>query len=772
MKRVKKKFCVKLILTICLILTLFNFIGEKNVYATGSKDDEVWGGVLLRPIMHLLTSIGDGIMDILHRTVLEQDTSIIKISGEKNVIAFLKTIFVALAVALTAVLFVLAASATSGLAAAALKVLAGGAFKFTMGSVTMGMLAGGGIVGYVVGVRLTEDMFPDDIYLPAYTLSAEEIFSNQINLFDVNFFNPKEDKIVIKTQESTQTKFRSWITIYTKEKDGSATLEASLDVLDNYSLMLGGTGNDENAEHYSHLINKVIHDKYQRTQCTIQQLLEEGENHTDSVNNKTAKDALMEIIEMTKKELEGYNISNAVTVWTGKLSTADKYYSPDYESAYISMSIAKPGPEGPEDPLDVVIMVKVQCFEGELETHTQSETLISTAKQLRDMVSKWYVILRDISILVLMVLLIYSGIRIVLGSTAGEKAKYKERLTDWLVAMCLIMVMHYIMVFSVTIVEKITELVTGLNDKHTNAAYIPLTQDQWNNAKELDWSAFGSTDIGNDANYNKEGVNGIFIKDSQAESKRAIVWQTNYIGLFRLQSQLENEGTAKWLGYSFCYLVLVLFTLFFAFSYIKRIVYMAFLTIISPMVAMTYPTDKISDNKAQAFDAWLKEYIFNLMIQPLHLLLYTILVSSAFDLVSTNVVYAIVAIGFMMPAEKLMRRFFGYEKAKTPGLLGGAAGAALAMSGLQGLLKHKPSGKGVESDKSKDQNNVKFIRKGSVDEMAGIAEKRVPTRGQGGAGSGGNDLNESEADDDLQLPDYVQKALEEHGIEPGRRWKV
>ena len=155
---------------------------------------------------------------------------------------------------------------------------------------------------------------------------------------------------------------------------------------------------------------------------------------------------------------------------------------------------------------------------------------------------------------------------------------------------------------------------------------------------------------------------------------------------------------------------------------------MAFLTIIAPLVAMTYPLDKITDGKAQAFDAWLKEYIFNLMIQPLHLLLYTILVSSAFALASESPIYALVAIGFMMPAEKLMRRFFGFEKAKTPGLLGGAAGAAIAMTGLQSILKPKRHG-GKSSgagEGSKDSNNVKFVNKNNVNAMDAIAGEGMP----------------------------------------------
>ena len=52
---------------------------------------------------------------------------------------------------------------------------------------------------------------------------------------------------------------------------------------------------------------------------------------------------------------------------------------------------------------------------------------------------------------------------------------------------------------------------------------------------------------------------------------------------------------------------------------------MSFFTMIAPLVALTYPVDKVKDGKAQAFDMWFKEYIFNLLIQPMHLILYTIL---------------------------------------------------------------------------------------------------------------------------------------------------
>ncbi len=48
-----------------------------------------------------------------------------------------------------------------------------------------------------------------------------------------------------------------------------------------------------------------------------------------------------------------------------------------------------------------------------------------------------------------------------MSSTAGDKAKYKERLKDWVVAFCLLFFMHYIMAATVTVVEKINDTLAG-----------------------------------------------------------------------------------------------------------------------------------------------------------------------------------------------------------------------------------------------------------------------------------------------------------------------
>ena len=50
-----------------------------------------------------------------------------------------------------------------------------------------------------------------------------------------------------------------------------------------------------------------------------------------------------------------------------------------------------------------------------------------------------------------------------------------------------------------------------------------------------------------------------------------------------------------------------------------------FLILIGPISCITYPIDKISDGKAQAFNKWFSEFMSEVLIQPFHLLLYVVL---------------------------------------------------------------------------------------------------------------------------------------------------
>lgn len=94
-------------------------------------------------------------------------------------------------------------------------------------------------------------------------------------------------------------------------------------------------------------------------------------------------------------------------------------------------------------------------FAIELEDKTPLETL-------RKIIASWYVTLRTIAVVGLLSVLIYIGIRIIISSTSADKAKYKQRLMDWVIAFCLLFFMHYIMAATLTIVERVNNVLTSM----------------------------------------------------------------------------------------------------------------------------------------------------------------------------------------------------------------------------------------------------------------------------------------------------------------------
>lgn len=135
---------------------------------------------------------------------------------------------------------------------------------------------------------------------------------------------------------------------------------------------------------------------------------------------------------------------------------------------------------------------------------------------------------------------------------------------------------------------------------------------------------------------------------------------------------------------------------------------------------------------------WFKEYVFNMIIQPFHLIIYTILVSSAIELATSSMIYAIVAIYFVIPAEKLLRKFFGFDKAGTLSAAGSFAGGAVFSAMINKLNKPKPRD---QEDGGEKTPNVRRNSSGFVDpgkELLGeSAAGVVPSGGSptGGAGS-------------------------------------
>ena len=265
---------------------------------------------------------------------------------------------------------------------------------------------------------------------------------------------------------------------------------------------------------------------------------------------------------------------------------------------------------------------------------TSTKTIKSTAKVLQNTIATFYNALRKIALVGLLSTLVYMGIRIVLGSTsAKDKAKYKSMLKDWLIALCILFTLHYIMSITVTIVENINEVLKT----STIAA-------------------------------NGEDVMMTKLRNNIANSKN---WSSVIVEVV-------------------LYFILTVFTVIFTVQYFRRTIYLAFLTVIAPLITLTYPLDKIKDSKSQAFDMWIKDYMFFMLLQVVQLLIYYILVGSSLDLADKgNWIFAIVAISFLVPAEKIIKKMFGFEKSKSLGALTAGATGGLIMNAVNKLSRKR-----------------------------------------------------------------------------------
>ena len=250
--------------------------------------------------------------------------------------------------------------------------------------------------------------------------------------------------------------------------------------------------------------------------------------------------------------------------------------------------------------------------------------------QIREGIATWYYIMRNISIAILLVVLIYVGIRMALATATPEKeAAYKKMLIDWVCSLALVFLLHYIMLFTLNVNSA---LIGGLSEVQ--------------NGDEL----------------------------------------TEAVKELRLES---FKGTVNALACTVVYCYFVIQTLGLLLSYFSRMLKLAFLVIIAPLITLTYSIDKIGDGKAQALSAWLKEFVYTVLIQPFHCIIYMCFINMAFDILNSGAankqiigaIFAILCMRFTKEAEKILGKIFQFGNYTSESSLN--AGLAMAAVAAQ-----------------------------------------------------------------------------------------
>lgn len=96
-------------------------------------------------------------------------------------------------------------------------------------------------------------------------------------------------------------------------------------------------------------------------------------------------------------------------------------------------------------------------------------------------------------------------------------------------------------------------------------------------------------------------------------------------------------------------------------SYFKRLITVGFLILISPLITITYPIDKMGDGKAQAFSVWFHELAINVFIQPIHALIYLIFMYTAGEIAKKSIIVALVFLLALTKVEKIVLYLFNLK---------------------------------------------------------------------------------------------------------------
>ena len=183
MKIFQNKNLFKKLIIVLLFITIFSFCMPKVSRASV-------GGDLMDAVMDLFVGVGDGINTVLSKMILQTDGSFIVVDTETNGVAKILGIIVTAAVIIGGIVLI-AASGGAALAVASA--------VFTV--VKAGVVAG--VVTFAVTSYLSDATFGEKVVLPSIRLTPYEIFTNQIPLFDVDFFSPMTD---LKTESSSKDK--------------------------------------------------------------------------------------------------------------------------------------------------------------------------------------------------------------------------------------------------------------------------------------------------------------------------------------------------------------------------------------------------------------------------------------------------------------------------------------------------------------------------------------------------------------------------------------
>ena len=232
---------------------------------------------------------------------------------------------------------------------------------------------------------------------------------------------------------------------------------------------------------------------------------------------------------------------------------------------------------------------------------------------LRQNIAYWYYIIRIISIIVMLLILLYVGIRIAMSASGSKKAQYKSAIVGWVVGFIAVITVHLF----IYIVFEINEFIV---------------------------SVFESAAL-------------------QMNGGELSLYET-------IRSKSYAPKFTEGFGSTVIYMYLVYLLIRASIIYFKRYLTVTILGLIGPVIGLKYGVERATGRKTKSISTWMFEFSMNVLLQGVHAVLYVALMqialSMAFESLAGYIV-ALVILNFMLKADKIFMKIFNFDRSKSVG---------------------------------------------------------------------------------------------------------
>lgn len=255
-------------------------------------------------------------------------------------------------------------------------------------------------------------------------------------------------------------------------------------------------------------------------------------------------------------------------------------------------------------------ILDVDLFDVDLSDYKDEKAFTvsedSVIYKIRENIANWYRIIRGMTIISMLLVLLYLGIKLAIATTAGDKAKYKSMLASWFTSFIIIFFIHYFMIAVIEVNDVLLDTFKGIEVKYTG---------------------------------------GLSMYDT-------------------IRTRAYSLKLSEGLPATVMYMILIYFLIRFLFIYIKRYFTVTILALMGPVMGVKYAFDKINTGKTGTMGAWMFDFALNVLLQSVHAIIYTVFMAIAFEVGMQSIpgfILSLCILHFIFDAEKIFLNVFKFD---------------------------------------------------------------------------------------------------------------